>query len=147
MTLAQNLQAILSFFIQLFVIFPYSVLTIPRHGPLRLPKRIGAKPSRANETKRGSGSTMVSDRLYKLCTGKESVSALLADDPNLAPGDAWKKLYGSHLPRSMTAGGSNRDSDKHSINVEDLKRVAECGNWGTAQPSELFLKVSTFHRF
>lgn len=89
---------------------------------------------------------MVSDGLHKLCTGKESVSALLAEDPNLAPGDAWKKLYGSYLSTSRNAVGSKRDSkEEHMFSVEDLKRVAECGNWGPSQPSELFLKVRAFY--
>jgi hypothetical protein len=145
MTLAENLQAIISFFIQLFVIFPYNALTTPRHGLLRPPKRIGAKPTRVNDTNR-SKPTMVSDGLHKLCTSKESVTALLAEDPTLAPGDAWKKLYGSYAPTSTAAVGSRRDSEEvHSFSAEDLQRVAECGNWGPSQPSELFLKVCTFH--
>lgn len=139
MTLAQNLQFIISFFIQLFIIFPYSALTIRRHGPLRT---IAAKPSRENETKRGNSIPMLSDRLNKLCTSQKSVSALLAENPNLTPGDAWKTLYGSHLPRSMTNGGES--SDRHAIDAEDLIRAAECGKWGTAKPSELFLKVRKY---
>lgn len=89
---------------------------------------------------------MVSDGLYKLCTGKESVSALLAEDPTLAPGDVWKQLYGNYVPTSKSAVRSDRDSEEqHSISVEELQRVSECGNWGPSQPSELFLKVCTFH--
>ncbi|OBT81150.1 hypothetical protein VE02_10057 [Pseudogymnoascus sp. 03VT05] len=84
---------------------------------------------------------MVSDGLYKLCTGKESVSALLAEDPTLAPGDAWKKLYGSYVPTSKSAARSEGNSDEHSISAEELQRAAECGNWGPSQPSELFLKI------
>ncbi|KFY02315.1 hypothetical protein O988_02207 [Pseudogymnoascus sp. VKM F-3808] len=144
MTLAENLQAIISFFIQLFVIFPYNALTTPRHGLLRPPKRVGAKPARVNDTNH-SKPTMVSDALHKLCTSKESVTALLAEDPTLAPGDAWKKLYGGYAPTSTTAVGSRRerrDSEEvHSFSAEDLQRVAECGNWGPSQPSELFLKI------
>lgn len=145
MTFAQSLQSIVTFFIQLFVIFPYNALTTPRHGPLRPPKRIGAKPARANDTNR-SNPTMISDGLHKLCMNKESVSALLAKDPTLAPGDAWKQLYGDYVPTSKGAAGSGRDSgERHSISAEELQRAAECGNWGPSQPSELFLKVRTFH--
>lgn len=147
MTFAQNLQAIISFFIQLVVIFPYNALTTPRHGPLRPRKRIGTKPACVNDTNRSSP-TMVSDGLHKLCTSKESVSALLAEDPTLAPGDAWKKLYGSYVPTSNTAAGSDRDGEgRHSISAEELQRVAVCGNWGPSQPSELFLKVRTLYFF
>lgn len=145
MTLAENLQAIISFFIQLFVIFPYNALTTPRHGLLRPPKRIAAKPTRMNDTNR-SKPTMVPDSLNKLCTSRESVTALLAEDSSLTPGDAWKKLYGSYAPTSTTAVGSRRDSEEvHSFSAEDLQRIAECGNWGSSHPSELFLKVCTPH--
>lgn len=89
---------------------------------------------------------MVSDGLHKLCTNKESVSALLAENPTLAPVDAWQQLYDSYVPTSKSAAGSGRDSEEeHSISAEELQRVAECGNWGPSQPSELFLKVRTFH--
>lgn len=83
---------------------------------------------------------MISDKVYKLCTSKESVSALLAKDPTLAPGVAWKQLYGDHA-----AGEKERTStakahrDNHT--PEDLKRALECGNWGPTEPSELFLRV------
>ncbi|KAL5349104.1 hypothetical protein ACLOAV_005392 [Pseudogymnoascus australis] len=89
---------------------------------------------------------MISDGLHKLCMNKESISALLAKDPTLAPGDAWKQLYGDYLPTSKGEAGSGRDSwEGHSISAEDLQRVEKCGNWGPSQPSELFLKVRTFH--
>lgn len=83
---------------------------------------------------------MISDKVYKLCTSKESVSALLAADPTLAPGDAWKKLYGGHAAGekdSKVTGKGRRDD----LTPEDLKRAMECGNWGPTQPSELFLRV------
>ncbi|KFY24031.1 hypothetical protein V493_05478 [Pseudogymnoascus sp. VKM F-4281 (FW-2241)] len=84
---------------------------------------------------------MVSDGLHKLCTNKESVSTLLAEDPTLAPGDAWKRLYGSYVPTVKKAAVLGRDSEEHSVRAEDLQRIAECGNWGPSQPSELFLKI------
>ncbi|KAK6600283.1 hypothetical protein H4I96_07609 [Botrytis cinerea] len=37
---------------------------------------------------------MISDKVHKLCTSQETVSSLLAKDPTMAPGDAWKQLYG-----------------------------------------------------
>lgn len=145
MTFTHNLQAIVSFFIQLFVIFPYNALTTPRHGPLRSPKKISSKSARANDDTNRSNPKMVSDGLHKLCTNKESVSALLAEDPTIAPGDAWKRLYGSYVPTVKNAAVLDRDSKEHSVRAEDLQRIAECGNWGPSQPSELFLKVRTFH--
>ena len=85
---------------------------------------------------------MISDKAYKLCTSQESVSALLANDPNMAPADAWKKLYGGHLAgekESKSVAKEHRDT----ITPEDLQRAYECGHWGPTRPSDLFLRVST----
>jgi hypothetical protein len=85
---------------------------------------------------------MISEKVYKLCTSSESVSALLAKDPALAPGDAWRKLYGGHSAgekESTATAKAHRDD----VSPEDLQRAFECGNWGPTKPSELFLRVST----
>lgn len=86
---------------------------------------------------------MISEKVYKLCTSKESVSALLAKDPTMAPGEAWKQLYGGHSAgekESTSTAIAHRDQ----ITPEDIQRAYECGNWGPTKPSELFLRVSTF---
>ncbi|KAL5330027.1 hypothetical protein ACEPPN_003551 [Leptodophora sp. 'Broadleaf-Isolate-01'] len=83
---------------------------------------------------------MISEKVYKLCTSKESVSALLAKDPSLTPGEAWKKLFGGDEAgekESISTAKANRDN--HT--PEDLKRARECGNWGPTEPSELFLRL------
>ncbi|PBP25599.1 hypothetical protein BUE80_DR003453 [Diplocarpon rosae] len=83
---------------------------------------------------------MISDKVYKLCTSKESVSALLAQDPTLAPGEAWNQLFGENATRereSISTGKAYRDN--HT--PEDLQRARECGNWGPTEPSELFLRL------
>jgi hypothetical protein len=85
---------------------------------------------------------MISDKVYKLCTSPESVSSLLAKDPTLAPGDAWKKLYGGHAAGEKESKATAR-AHRDQITPDDLKRALECGNWGPTQPSELFLRVST----
>ncbi|KAF3767910.1 hypothetical protein M406DRAFT_252746 [Cryphonectria parasitica EP155] len=72
----------------------------------------------------------ISDQMYKLFINPESVSSLLAKDPSMAPGKAWKELYGHHTGNHV---------DKHDEN-DHLERAAECGHWGPTQPSELFLK-------
>ncbi|KAJ6488552.1 hypothetical protein C8R47DRAFT_483886 [Mycena vitilis] len=83
---------------------------------------------------------MISPKVHELCNGTETVSSLLAKDPELAPGDAWKKLYGGHTPGSKESVAKAREHrDAHT--AEDLKRAAECGKWGPTQPSELFLKL------
>lgn len=83
---------------------------------------------------------MISDKVYKLCTSTETVSSLLAKDPTLAPGEAWKQLYGGDNggeKESQSTAEANRDD----ITPDDLKRAYECGNWGPTKPSELFLRV------
>ncbi|KAH7411170.1 hypothetical protein BKA64DRAFT_692845 [Cadophora sp. MPI-SDFR-AT-0126] len=68
---------------------------------------------------------MISEKVYKLCTSKESVSALLAKDPTLSPGEAWKQLFGGHEAgdkESISIAKANRDN--HTS--EDLKRAREC---------------------
>lgn len=83
---------------------------------------------------------MISDKVYKLCTSKETVSSLLAKDPSLSPEDAWKKLYGGHEAGHKESESTAKAHRDHHT-PEDLKRALECGNWGPTQPSELFLKV------
>ena len=84
---------------------------------------------------------MISEKVHKLCTSLESVSALLAKDPTMAPGEAWKKLYGHHLPGEK-ASKSTAKANRDNITPEDLKKAKECGNWGPTEPSETFLRVS-----
>jgi hypothetical protein len=139
MPLVESLQAIVAFCIQLFVIFPYSALTIPRHGP----PRIGISAANMEDFSddlEDDDLVMGSDKVYNLCTSGESVSKLLAEDPALAPGDAWNKLYG-HLPNTRGHGKLKNRIDSKATTPEDLKRVAECGNWGPTQPNDLFLKA------
>jgi hypothetical protein len=146
MTLAQDIRAILHLIIQVLVIFPYSALTIHRQRQLpRTPENGNTTLLETNRTRRepgGEPGTMISDKVYKLCTSKESVSALLAKDPTMAPGEAWKKLYGGHAAGEKESKATAR-AHRDQIAPDDLKRALECGNWGPTHPSELFLRVST----
>lgn len=81
----------------------------------------------------------ISDNIFALCTSSESVSSLLAQDPTLAPGEAWKKLYGHHV--SKPSSKDVNAAGKGSVSKEELERAAKCGKWGPTQPSELFLRV------
>ncbi|KAH8764390.1 hypothetical protein F5883DRAFT_498020 [Diaporthe sp. PMI_573] len=91
----------------------------------------------------------VSDELLKLLTSPESVSTLLAQNPSLSPGEAWKKLYDHHVgklgePRPI------HDSGNLLASEEALRKAAEAGHWGPTQPSDLFLRIyhdaiSTLH--
>lgn len=138
MTLTQALEVIIDFLFQLFIVFPYSALTIQRQRVLEQPRHIESSSEREKSTTRIA---MISEKVHKLCTSTESVSSLLAQEPTLAPGEAWKKLYGGHAAgekESTTTAKSHRDE----ITPEDLQRALECGKWGPTQPSELFLRVS-----
>jgi hypothetical protein len=83
---------------------------------------------------------MISDQVYKFCTAEESVSSVLAQDPTLSPGEAWKKLYGHHTPGEKE-GKKVTEEPRALITPEELKRAKECGKWGPTEPSELFLRV------
>jgi hypothetical protein len=142
MTFIQTIEAILNILFQLCVIFPYSALTIRRNSrlpPLRLITSPEAAPQH-NLLSAKSNAAMISEKVFKLCTSTESVSSLLAKDPALAPGEAWKKLYGHHAAgekESKSVARAHRDE----VTPEDLKRAVGCGKWGPTQPSELFLRV------
>lgn len=156
MNFLRHIEALVNFVIQVFIIFPYSALTTKR---LRtLPQTVTspvsssrdkkgatqqlARPHSNHEPPRPISYTMISDGTYELCTGSDTVSSLLAEDPTMAPGDAWEKLYGD-----FASGESEKEGQKivracrDDINPEDIKRALKCGNWGPKQPSELFLKV------
>ncbi|KAJ7702270.1 hypothetical protein B0H17DRAFT_1157462 [Mycena rosella] len=83
---------------------------------------------------------MISPKVHQLCTGTETVSSLVAKDPQLPPGDAWKKLYGGHAAGSKESIATAREH-REAHTAEDLKRARECGKWGPTEPSELFLKL------
>jgi len=88
----------------------------------------------------GKTPSSISDNVLRLCTNGESVSSLLAADPSLAPGEAWRKLYKHHSGRPKGSSSAD-DVGKGELSKEQLERASKCGNWGPTQPSELFLKV------
>lgn len=89
----------------------------------------------------------ISERLIGLCTSEQSVTALLAEDPEMAPGEAWKMLYGRERSEEEKVGGEDvkEDGDGGHEDGDELERAAKCGNWGGMTPSELFLKVYIPH--
>jgi hypothetical protein len=146
MTILQTLESIINILFQLLVIFPYSALTVRRQLQLQPPPSAVESTTIPPQIKTNSPTTtqriaMISDKVYKLCTSPESVSSLLAQDPSLTPGEAWKKLYGHHAAGEKGSKSIAREH-RDTITPEDLKRAAECGKWGPTQPSELFLRVS-----
>ncbi|KAH7026337.1 uncharacterized protein B0I36DRAFT_248992 [Microdochium trichocladiopsis] len=93
----------------------------------------------------------ISDSLAALCQSGESVSDLLAEDPSLTPGEAWKillaKSKSSHIPQTQQAShASAATHDKASDNEERLSQdqldvAFKCGQWGETRPSDLFLRM------
>ncbi|KAF7294769.1 hypothetical protein MIND_01014400 [Mycena indigotica] len=79
---------------------------------------------------------MIPPKVYALCTGKDTVSSLVEQNPSMAPGDAWKKLYGHH-----PIGSSALREQHKPITAEDIEQARKCGNWGETQPSDLFLTL------
>ncbi|KAJ3578547.1 hypothetical protein NPX13_g2023 [Xylaria arbuscula] len=83
----------------------------------------------------------ITSRLYKGCHCENSVSSLLADDPSLAPKDAWHKLiYDHELMNSRHSDELN--TQPYSVgDDEGLRQARECGNWGSNEPSGLFTRL------
>ncbi|KAB5572162.1 hypothetical protein GE09DRAFT_1098520 [Coniochaeta sp. 2T2.1] len=138
MTLYEYLSLLLNFVYQVFFQFPISALTIPRQR--QLPSSTSPRKPEMKDTATASNLKPISDELYELCASTESVSTVVAKDPTIKPGDAWKKLYGHDfgkpVKRNFLNGVPNPTSDE-----EILRRTAECGKWGPTQPSELFLRM------
>ena len=91
---------------------------------------------------------MTKHHTTRLCCPNQSVSSLLAHDPNLAPGDAWGRLYGEHALKAAAKREQNEDGSEgvksESAAQTELETAASCGKWGPTKPSELFLRVSTY---
>jgi hypothetical protein len=83
----------------------------------------------------------ISDSLYHMCQSGDSVSSLIAADPDLTPADAWLKLIqGRQFVERDSEGVQTARKDSKSDQA--LDRARACGKWGPTEPSDLFLKVS-----
>lgn len=143
-TVLQNVGSVGDAAYQTFVEFPYRAFTTPRLAelPAEDQEEMGSTSENTERhVQTDEFTSPVSDELLKLLTSPESVSTVLAQNPSLSPGEAWKKLYGHHVgklgePRSVN------DSGKRLASEEALRQAAEAGHWGPTEPSELFLRVS-----
>lgn len=129
---------------QVFIQLPYSALTTPRQAGLSAQgnddKEMPGRTKRYGKERNQLGGP-VSEELFELVTSPESVSSLLAQEPTLSPGRAWKNLYGNYDGKPSSSPSIHQAGE--TLTPEDaLERAAECGNWGPTQPSELFLRVS-----
>ncbi|KAF9890772.1 hypothetical protein FE257_005641 [Aspergillus nanangensis] len=86
------------------------------------------QPSSPNSTR----SSMLPDRVYRLCHDDQTVSSELAQNPTEPPSSIFDRLYvdPQTRPRKELIKGE-----------EGLLSTAECGNWGGSHPSNLFLKI------
>ena len=86
---------------------------------------------------------MVSRKLYNLCQ-KQTVTSELARDPSQCPQKVFHKLFEGHHHVSHAHNGvENPESDKESKweKLDELQKARACGNFGSTETSELFLKV------
>lgn len=80
--------------------------------------------------------TAISDRIYRFCTTPASISSELAKNPPEEPARLADTLYGGeHL-----AITEHKLHTRQATSSAELQRARECGNWGSSQPSELFLQ-------
>ncbi|KAI1394032.1 uncharacterized protein F4822DRAFT_34309 [Hypoxylon trugodes] len=82
----------------------------------------------------------ISEHLCELCQSPESVTSIVAQEPSLAPGDAWKKLIGHHEHIHISKGDV-RDIGKGSLDSKELVKARTCGKWGSQEPGDLFLRM------
>lgn len=143
-TTFQNIGSVGDAAYQTFVEFPYRALTTPRLAelPAKDDKDMGNPPEKKERPVQDHKfASPISDELLKLLTSPDSVSTLLAEDPSMSPGEAWKKLYGHHAGK-LGDPPSIHDAGKYLASEEALHKAAEAGHWGPNRPSELFLRVS-----
>ncbi|KAH8156806.1 hypothetical protein CIB48_g11443 [Xylaria polymorpha] len=80
------------------------------------------------------------NRIFRWCHSEKSVSSLIAENPNLTPGEAWQKLFhGEDL--SSSGPGDTRNAGTETTTDEELRQTRSCGKWGSRQPSDLFIKL------
>lgn len=142
-TVLQNIGSVGGAAYQTFVEFPYRAVTTQRLAELpdKDEQKMGSVPENTERhVQKDELTSPVSDELLKMLTSPDSVSTLLAQDPSLSPGEAWKKLYGHHIGKLGEHRPIN-DSGKRLASEEALRKAAEAGHWGPTQPSELFLRV------
>ncbi|OJD33510.1 iq calmodulin-binding motif protein [Diplodia corticola] len=80
----------------------------------------------------------ITPRLAALCHSSRSVSSLLAEDPTLAPDEAAKRLYSTHV---VSVLDTTPPKNRRVATSEELDRALGCGKFGTVKPSELFLRI------
>lgn len=78
------------------------------------------------------------DRIEKLCTNKQSVSAVYAVESERSPGDIADSLYKSHLLTASTRTPRNEFTPVTKLELDFARR---CGRFEGTEPSDLFLSA------
>ncbi|KAK8079554.1 hypothetical protein PG997_007372, partial [Apiospora hydei] len=131
---------------QAFVEFPVSAFTIPRQQDIDYAAMHSTNGKNNNvvttnhKEAEGMSDYKIVPALVQLCQEPESVSSRLAKQPDLAPGDVWKKLYSRH-ERQLSKARDIRDIGKGSLADGELEKARQCGKWGPTEPSDLFLRL------
>ncbi|KAG8895765.1 hypothetical protein FRC00_006952 [Tulasnella sp. 408] len=91
---------------------------------------------------------MLSQRVLDLAQAKETVSSVLASDPDAkSPGEVAERLYkveGSGIVatvKDMVVGCFSNPDPTNDHTQGDLDLAAKCGQFGAKRPSDLFLKI------
>ena len=79
--------------------------------------------------------SFISDKVYKLIQGKETVTSALAASPTVTVDSIAERLY-----KNVKHDSSKAKVGERKLTPADLDRAAECGKF-TSRPSDLFLQV------
>lgn len=92
---------------------------------------------------------MIPRKVYELCHQPETVTSELARDPSQCPTKLFHKLFEGHHLSSLHKHESDSSSESASEyeNLDDLQKARACGNFGSAEPSNLFLQVISLDHF
>jgi hypothetical protein len=72
-----------------------------------------------------------------MCRSDRTVSSEVSNNPTKAPYKVFKDLYElKDVEKSPELAGHEKQVDS-----DELHKAKECGHWGGAEPSRLFLRV------
>ncbi|KAL5049022.1 hypothetical protein BDW71DRAFT_177025 [Aspergillus fruticulosus] len=95
------------------------------------------RSSRIHTQRKQKRPRMITRSVYNMCHGDRTVSSEMSDDPTKEPHKIFKDLYeGKHVEKSPESTG-----DQKAVESDELHKAKECGNWGGAEPSALFLRI------
>lgn len=91
---------------------------------------------------------MLPRKVYNMCQG-QTVTSELALDPSQCPQKVFHKLFQSHHASRTYDGAEESDVDKalEWETLNELQKARACGNFGSVETSDLFLKVNQFATF